>query len=76
MDSKKKPRILQKNIDFFIAALSQTPVTVWQEDPTGVYCEIGSGLIEMFSDTTVRVRNADGSKSHFDRDITMFQGVH
>ncbi|CAM2825176.1 hypothetical protein PASE110613_02725 [Paenibacillus sediminis] len=64
---------LVKNIDFFVAALSQSVVSAWQEDPAGVYCEIGSGYVEMFSDNYVRIRNQDGTKSHYARDITMFQ---
>ncbi|MCC3378603.1 hypothetical protein ACFQ5D_21200 [Paenibacillus farraposensis] len=73
MESKKSPRILQKNIEFFTAALSQHLVSVWQEDPTGVYCEIGCGYIELFSSEVIRVRNQDGTPSHYDRNITMFQ---
>ncbi|PWW35628.1 hypothetical protein DET54_106212 [Paenibacillus pabuli] len=68
-----KPRTLQKNIEFFTAALSQCTVTAWQEDPAGVYCEVGRGIVEQISEDSVRIRNDNGTKSHYDRDITMFQ---
>ncbi|MNW26943.1 hypothetical protein D3C74_37270 [compost metagenome] len=75
MDSKRKTFILQKNIDFFTAALSQTTVSVWQEDATGVYCEISRGCIEMFSDQVIRIANPDHTTSHYERSSTMFQAV-
>ncbi|MEK3704503.1 hypothetical protein D3C76_1147170 [compost metagenome] len=68
-----KPRTLQKNIEFFTAALSQCMVSAWQEDPAGVYCEVGCGVVERISEDSVRIRNNDGTKSHYARDITMFQ---
>ncbi|PYE48207.1 hypothetical protein HUB98_11775 [Paenibacillus barcinonensis] len=68
-----KPRTLQKNIEFFTAALSQCVVTAWQEDPAGVYCEVGRGIVERISDESVRIRNEDGTKSHYARETTMFQ---
>ncbi|CAH1201518.1 MULTISPECIES: hypothetical protein [Paenibacillus] len=68
-----KPRTLHKNIEFFAAALSQCTVTAWQEDPAGVYCEVGRGIVERISDESVRIRNDNGTKSHFARDMTMFQ---
>ena len=67
-----KPRTLQKNIEFFTAALSQCMVSAWQEDPAGVYCEVGCGIVERISEDSVRIRNNDGTKSHYARDITMF----
>ncbi|WP_433582035.1 hypothetical protein [Paenibacillus amylolyticus] len=68
-----KPRTLQKNIEFFTAALSQCMVSAWQEDPAGAYCEVGCGIVERISEDSVRIRNNDGTKSHYARDITMFQ---
>ncbi|MBR2563851.1 MAG: hypothetical protein IKE29_04435 [Paenibacillus sp.] len=68
-----KPRTLQKNIEFFTAALSQCVVIAWQEDPAGVYCEVGRGIVEQISDDLVRIRNENGTKSHYARETTMFQ---
>lgn len=48
-------------------------VSAWQEDPAGVYCEVGCGIVERISEDSVRIRNNDGTKSHYARDITMFQ---
>lgn len=68
-----KPRTLQKNIEFFTVALSQCVVTAWQEDPAGVYCEVGRGIVEKISDDSVRICNENGTKSHYARETTMFQ---
>ncbi|MDO7907055.1 hypothetical protein Q5741_11570 [Paenibacillus sp. JX-17] len=73
--NSNKPRILDKNIDFFVAALSQSLVSVWQEDPAGVYCEIGVGYVEQFSDDTIRIRSEEGRLSYFARDNAMFQAL-
>ncbi|AWB44270.1 hypothetical protein DCC85_08605 [Paenibacillus sp. CAA11] len=62
------------NIEFFAAALSQKVITAWQEDPAGVYCEVGRGIVEKYTETYVRIRNVDtGKKSHYARETTMFQ---
>ncbi|MFK0525838.1 hypothetical protein ACINKY_26875 [Paenibacillus illinoisensis] len=53
--------------------MSQCVVTAWQEDPAGVYCEVGRGIVERISEDSVRIRNENGTKSHYARDMTMFQ---
>ncbi|MEK4238769.1 hypothetical protein [Paenibacillus sp. FSL H7-0714] len=67
------PHTLNKNIDFFIAALSQTYITALQLDPDGMYSDVASGIVEEFSDVQVRLRRYDGSVSHYARDNTKFQ---
>lgn len=71
--NSNKSRTLQKNIEFFTAALSQTVVSVWQEDSAGVYCEIARGHVEMFSNDKVRLRSEDGREHHYSRDTVIFQ---
>lgn len=67
------PHTLVKNIDFFVAALSQTYISALQLDPDGMYSEVSRGLVEKFTDEYVRLKRYDGSFSYYDRDITMFQ---
>ncbi|GGF92200.1 hypothetical protein GCM10010912_41440 [Paenibacillus albidus] len=67
------PHTLVKNVDFFVAALSQTYVSALQLDPEGMYAEVGTGLVQQFSDEYVRLKRFDGSYSHYARDITKFQ---
>lgn len=67
------PKTLVKNIDFFVAAMSQTFVSALQLDPDGMYSQVGYGIIEKFSEEYVRVKRFDGSVSHYDRDMTKFQ---
>ncbi|QSF43699.1 hypothetical protein [Paenibacillus tianjinensis] len=67
------PKTLVKNIDFFVAAMSQTFVSALQLDPDGMYSQVGCGIIEKFSEEYVRVKRFDGSVSHYDREITKFQ---
>lgn len=70
------PQTLVKNIDFFVAALSQTFISALQLDPDGMYSQVGSGVVEKFSDEYVRLKRFDGSTSHYARDITKFQHNH
>jgi len=73
MKSNKK-QTLTEDIHFFTAGLSGNLITVWQEDPAGVYCEIGRGYVEAYTSKYVRVRNLQsGTKSLYSRDVTMFQ---
>ncbi|WP_150265958.1 hypothetical protein [Paenibacillus tepidiphilus] len=67
------PQTLSKNLDFFVAALSQTYVSALQLDPDGMYAQVGYGIIEKFSESYVRLKKYDGTVSHYDRDITKFQ---
>ncbi|CAM4243816.1 MULTISPECIES: hypothetical protein [Paenibacillus] len=67
------PKPLVKNIDFFVAAMSQTFVSALQLDPDGMYSQVGYGIIEKFSEDYVRVKRFDGTVSHYDRGITKFQ---
>jgi len=66
------PNTLVKNIDFFIAALSQTYITALQLDPDGNYSEVATGIVEQFSDEQIRLRRQDGSISLYARDNTKF----
>lgn len=62
------------NVEFFAAALSQKVISAWQEDPAGIYCEVGRGIVEKYTENYVRIRNVDtGRKSHYVRETTMFQ---
>ncbi|CAJ1313770.1 hypothetical protein PTI45_00767 [Paenibacillus nuruki] len=73
MKSNKK-HTLTEDMDFFTAGLSGSLITVWQEDPAGVYCEIGRGYVEAYTNEAVRVRNLQsGTKSLYSRESTMFQ---
>jgi hypothetical protein len=67
------PHTLVKNIDFFVAALSQTYVSAMQLDPDGMYSRVGFGVIEKFSEGYVRLVGFDGAISHYDRETTKFQ---
>ena len=67
------PHTLVKNIDFFVAALSQTYISALQLTPDGMYSEVSKGIVEEFSDQVVRLRRFDGSVSYYDRDTTKFQ---
>ncbi|ANF98178.1 MULTISPECIES: hypothetical protein [Paenibacillus] len=73
MKSNKK-HTLTEDIHFFTAGLSGSLIIVWQEDPAGVYCEVGRGYVEAYTNKYVRVRNLQsGTKSLYSRDMTMFQ---
>lgn len=67
------PQTLVKNVDFFVAALSQTFVSALQLDPDGMYSQVGTGVIEKFSEEYVRLKRFDGTFSHYARNITKFQ---
>ncbi len=67
------PKTIIHNSDFFVAALSQTFISALQLDPDGMYAQVGIGIIEKFSDESVRLKRFDGSYSHYARDITKFQ---
>ncbi|WP_223066748.1 hypothetical protein [Paenibacillus caui] len=70
------PNTIIANIEFFTAAISQKVISAWQEDPAGVYCEVGRGVVEKYTETYVRIRNVEtGRKSYFARETTMFQTV-
>lgn len=67
------PKTLIENVDFFVAALSQTFVSALQLDPDGMYSQVGIGIVEKFSEEYVRLKRFDGTASHYARDITKFQ---
>jgi hypothetical protein len=61
-------KTLTSDVDLFTAALSQTPVSVWQPDATGVYCEVDRGIIEKFTNTIVRLRTIMDEIAYYFRD--------
>lgn len=76
MTIERNGQYLSQDIHFFTAALSETLVTVWEEDPAGVYIEIERGFIEGYSPEVVHVRNvASGSRTSYNRDTVMFQPI-
>lgn len=64
-------RMLETDIDFFMAAMAQATVEMWQEDNAGVYCYVDSGVVEKYTPISVKIRyqNAD----YYFRNVTMFQ---
>lgn len=70
------PNTIIANIEFFAAAIAQKEISAWQEDPAGVYCEMGHGVVEKYTETYVRLRNLETDrKSYYARETTMFQLV-
>ncbi|MGG3283590.1 hypothetical protein [Paenibacillus solani] len=74
MNIDRNSRYLSQDVHFFAAALSETLVSVWEEDPASVYVEIERGYIECYTPEVVRIRNKEtGYLSHYSRDTAMFQ---
>lgn len=68
------PKMLESDADLFTAALSQTPVSVWQTDADGVYCEVDRGIIEKFTNKSVRLSTrTDDIAYYFRDDGTLFR---
>lgn len=69
-------RDLSMDVHFFAAALSESLVSVWEEDTAGVYVEAERGLIDRYTADYVRVRNAEtGVRTHYSRDTAMFKRI-
>jgi len=67
-------KTLSQDVHFFAAALSGALISVWEEDPAGVYIEAERGYIERYTPDFVRIRNADtGTRTSYSRDTTMFE---
>lgn len=56
-----EPNCLQlyQDVHFFAAALSESLISVWEEDPAGVYSEVERGFIDRYAADYVRVRNIE-----------------
>ncbi|CAN7671405.1 hypothetical protein [Paenibacillus sp. LjRoot56] len=54
--------------DLFIAALSQTTVSVWQTDENGVFCEVDRGIIEEFTRISIRMSTITDEIAFYFRD--------
>jgi len=50
-------KLLDTDIEIFIAALTKTPVYVWSLDHLGVYYQVGSGIIVKYTPDEVRIYN-------------------
>ncbi|SDN75160.1 hypothetical protein SAMN04487897_104292 [Paenibacillus sp. yr247] len=48
-------KLLDTDIEIFIAALTKTPVYVWSLDPFGVYYQVNSGFIVKYTPDEVRI---------------------
>lgn len=67
---------LTQDIHFFAAALSGALISVWEEDPAGVYIEAERGYIDRYTSDFVRIRNTDtGARTSYSRDTAMFERV-
>ncbi|PAK55405.1 hypothetical protein [Paenibacillus sp. 7541] len=76
MSTERDLRQLYQDVHFFAAALSETLVSVWEEDPAGEYVEVERGIIDRYTADYVRVRNATtGSMTHYSRDTAMFKRI-
>lgn len=73
MNSNNK-RSLFTDMDFFIAALSQTLVSTWDENEDSTYCCVGLGYVEQYNPEWIRIRDAkDGSTMYYSRDLIHFR---
>ncbi|RED32409.1 hypothetical protein [Paenibacillus sp. VMFN-D1] len=71
-----KTTSLTQDIHFFAAALSGTLISVWEEDPAGVYLEAEQGFVDRYTSDFVRIRNAKtGLQTHYSRDTAMFERI-
>lgn len=74
MSTERDLRQLYQDVHFFAAALSETLISVWEEDPTGVYVEAERGFIDRYTADYVRVRNVEtGVHTYYSRDTAMFK---
>ncbi|NRF93394.1 hypothetical protein HQN89_20770 [Paenibacillus frigoriresistens] len=61
-------KMLETDADLFVAALSQTPVTVLQTNADGFYCEVDRGIIEKFTKKSVRLSTRTDDIAYYFRD--------
>ncbi|MEX3618552.1 hypothetical protein ACQKLN_10975 [Paenibacillus glucanolyticus] len=59
MSTERELRQLYQDVHFFAAPLSETLISVWEEDSAGVYAEVERGFIERYTADYVRVRNVE-----------------
>ncbi|MBT2761880.1 hypothetical protein [Paenibacillus sp. ISL-20] len=76
MSTGRELRQLYQDVHFFAVALSEALISVWEEDPAGVYVEVERGYIDRYTADYVRVRNVKtGSRTHYSRDTAMFKRI-
>ncbi|AVV60108.1 hypothetical protein C7121_06240 [Paenibacillus glucanolyticus] len=76
MSTERELRQLYQDVHFFAAALSEALISIWEEDPAGVYSEVDRGFIDRYTADYVRVRNAEtGCRTHYSRDTAMFKRI-
>lgn len=76
MSTERELRQLYQDVHFFAAALSGALISVWEEDPAGVYSEVERGYIDRYTADYVRVRIVDtGSRTYYSRDTAMFKRI-
>lgn len=74
MSTDRHCRYLSQDVHFFAAALSGALISVWEEDPAGVYVEAERGYIDKFTPDFVRVRNVETSVwTSYSRDTAIFE---
>lgn len=67
-------KTLSQDVQFFAAALSGALISVWEEDPCGVYIEAERGYIDRYTPDYVRIRNAEtGAWTYYSRDNSVFE---
>ncbi|KIL39929.1 hypothetical protein SD70_17050 [Gordoniibacillus kamchatkensis] len=54
--------LLDTDMELFVAALSQTPVLVWQLNEHDMYVHVDSGIILKFAPDYVQIRSVHGLK--------------
>lgn len=76
MSIERELRQLYQDVHFFAAALSESLISVREEDPAGVYSEVERGFIDRYTTDYVRVRNVEtGNRTHYSRDTAMFKRI-
>ncbi|PQP85466.1 hypothetical protein CPT76_36235 [Paenibacillus sp. AR247] len=76
MSINRHCRYLSQDVHFFAAALSGALISVWEEDPAGVYIEAEKGFVDRYTSDYVRIRNVEtGVRTHYSRDTAMFERI-
>ncbi|MGG3312217.1 hypothetical protein ABER23_33030 [Paenibacillus lautus] len=76
MSTERDLRQLYQDVHFFAATLSEALISVWEEDPAGVYNEVVRGFIDRYTADYVRVRNVEtGCRTYYSRDTAMFKRI-
>lgn len=76
MSTERDLRQLYQDVHFFATALSESLVSVWEEDLAGIYVEAERGFIDRYTPDYVRVRNGDtDSRTYYSRDTAMFKRI-